>query len=79
MTVSRRTSAHTPGLPARPVPSKQPWQIVIERPAIGRAEGAERKESFFADLVVVADNCLSNFRSSVMEGAFSVVSAGAML
>ena len=34
-----------------------------------RREGAEQKESFFADLVVVADGCFSNFRGSVMEGS----------
>ena len=34
-----------------------------------RREGEEQKEAFFADLVVVADGCFSNFRSSVMEGS----------
>ncbi|KAH9074782.1 squalene epoxidase-domain-containing protein [Lactarius deliciosus] len=33
-----------------------------------RREGAERKESFYADLVVIADGCFSNFRSTVMGG-----------
>lgn len=31
-----------------------------------RRDGAERKESFYADLVVIADGCFSNFRSAVM-------------
>jgi squalene monooxygenase len=29
-------------------------------------KGAEEKESFWADLVVIADGCFSNFRSAVM-------------
>ncbi|KAH8996182.1 squalene epoxidase [Lactarius hatsudake] len=33
-----------------------------------RQDGAERKESFYADLVVIADGCFSNFRSTVMGG-----------
>lgn len=31
-----------------------------------RRSGAEHRESFFADLVVIADGCFSNFRSTVM-------------
>src|SRR6266702_3682746 len=34
-----------------------------------RRDGAEHKESFYADLVVVADGCFSNFRSTVMGGS----------
>ena len=34
-----------------------------------RRDGAERKESFYADLVVIADGCFSNFRSTVMGGS----------
>jgi len=33
-----------------------------------RRNGAEAKETFFADLVVIADGCFSNFRSTVMDG-----------
>jgi hypothetical protein len=37
-----------------------------------RRNAAEHKETFFADLLVVADGCFSNFRSTVMDGgAFS--------
>jgi squalene monooxygenase len=32
-------------------------------------KGAEEKESFWADLVVIADGCFSNFRSAVMGSA----------
>ena len=32
-----------------------------------RRTGAEHKEAFFSDLVVVADGCFSNFRSAVMD------------
>jgi squalene monooxygenase len=34
-----------------------------------RRKGAEEKESFWADLVVIADGCLSNFRKAVMGSA----------
>jgi squalene monooxygenase len=34
-----------------------------------RREGANQKESFCADLVVVADGCFSNFRGPVMAGS----------
>jgi 2-polyprenyl-6-methoxyphenol hydroxylase-like FAD-dependent oxidoreductase len=33
-----------------------------------RRDGADHEVSFFADLVVVADGCFSNFRSAVMDG-----------
>jgi squalene monooxygenase len=33
-----------------------------------RRNDAEAKETFFADLVVVAHGCFSNFRSAVMDG-----------
>jgi squalene monooxygenase len=33
-----------------------------------RRTGEHHKESFFADLVIVADGCFSNFRSAVMDG-----------
>ena len=33
-----------------------------------RRNGAEAKETFLADLVVIADGCFSNFRSAVMDG-----------
>jgi len=33
-----------------------------------RRTGAEHKEVFFSDLVVVADGCFSNFRGAVMDG-----------
>jgi squalene monooxygenase len=34
-----------------------------------RREGAAQKESFCANLVVIADGCFSNFRSTVMAGS----------
>jgi squalene monooxygenase len=37
-----------------------------------RREGSKRKESFCADLVVIADGCFSNFRSTVMGSSASV-------
>ncbi|RPD58171.1 SE-domain-containing protein [Lentinus tigrinus ALCF2SS1-6] len=40
------------------------WEL-IECPLSGRG-GAVEREAFFADLIVVADGCFSNFRSQVM-------------